>query len=183
MYAGGFYTRERFVATSNNEAIPRTSVPHSSERYRPNRWPFSFRWRMCHPCSTSRTGRALDDPHYLPGLHRESISQGVISCQWRLDPAGNTGGGLHSLVPRSVGNSDITPNLVERLLQSRCHLHGSYRWWPSSSGRQASIVLVESSTGEATLPIQVPSSGPSRAIALPASAFRNSSHSSCRHRC
>ena len=87
--------------------------------------------------------------------------------QWRLDPAGNTGGGLHSLVPRSVGNSDITPNLVERLRQSRCHLHGSYRWWPSSSGRQASIVLVESSTGEATLPIQVPSSGPSRAIALP----------------
>ena len=79
-----------------------------------DRWPFSFRWRMCHLCSTSRTGRALDDPHYLPGLHRESISQGVISCQWRLDPAGNTGGGLHSLVPRSVGNSDITPNIFQR---------------------------------------------------------------------
>ena len=29
---------------SNNEAIPRTSVPNSRLRSRPNRWPFSFRW-------------------------------------------------------------------------------------------------------------------------------------------
>ena len=28
--------------------------------------------------------------HYLPGPDRESISQGVIQCQWRLDPAGDT---------------------------------------------------------------------------------------------
>ena len=52
--------------------------------------------------------------HYLPGPDRENISQGVISCQRRLDPAGNTGGGLHSLVPRAVGNSDITPNIFQR---------------------------------------------------------------------
>ena len=66
-----------------------------------------YRWQ-----SSPRTGWALYAPRYLPGLYRESISQGVISCQWRLDPAGNTGGGLHRLVPRSVGNSDITPNIV-----------------------------------------------------------------------
>ena len=29
LYADGFYTRERFVATSTNEAIPRTSVQHT----------------------------------------------------------------------------------------------------------------------------------------------------------
>ena len=29
LYADGFYTRERFVATSTNETIPRTSVQNS----------------------------------------------------------------------------------------------------------------------------------------------------------
>ena len=41
-------TSANAIADSNNEAIPRTSVPHS--RSRPNRWPFSF------SCSFPRTG-------------------------------------------------------------------------------------------------------------------------------
>ena len=41
-------TSANAIADSNNEAIPRTSVPHS--RSRPNRWPFSF------SCSLPRTG-------------------------------------------------------------------------------------------------------------------------------
>ena len=40
-------TRGTALATSTNEAIPRTSVQNSREQSRPNRWPFSFRWRMC----------------------------------------------------------------------------------------------------------------------------------------
>ena len=35
----GFYTRERFVATSTNEAIPRTSVPHTGGLSRPSSIP------------------------------------------------------------------------------------------------------------------------------------------------
>ena len=45
-----------------------------------------------------------------------------------------TGGGLHILVPRAVGNSDITPNLAIATRQSRCHLHGRHVWASIAGG-------------------------------------------------
>ena len=56
----------------------------------PQRWQ-SYPTTLFASCSFLLRG-AL---HYLLGPYRESISQGVIQCQWRLDPAGNPGGGLH----------------------------------------------------------------------------------------
>ena len=90
------------------------------------RWPFSFRWRMCHPCSTSRTGRALDDPHYLPGLHRESISQGVISCQWRLDLAGDTGGDLSTALQVATFVALILHRLSQRFVRQTSRVDASH---------------------------------------------------------
>ena len=74
------------------------------------------------PCSLLPRGA----PRYLPGLYRESISQGVIQCQWRLDLAGDTGGDLSTALQVATFVALILHRLSQRFVRQTSRVDASH---------------------------------------------------------